>query len=453
MEIFNSRGNQQNMKSMTKHVKRGLLLLFTIPLLLIAGFFSFQIQQLSNQRAYIKTDYSVVNNITRGLLSVNAWKDHIVMIVTHQINNFEFTPKQENALKTQLDHVLHAMINKADTLIHKKQKTLKGKLKKVIVNMLVNEKKIHAQVPLFSQTILDEIKKPENKENLKKLVLAKIEQYGRITYDSTNDIARIENILAEHSSPDVNSFNLKCESELLMVDKELYAYTFSVIGIIVIFLVLWFVCRKQPELYSVLYACSVGLALIVLVAGLTSPMIEIDARIKEMSFFLLGEKIAFHDQVIFFQSKSIVDVVHILIKTGKWDSIIVGVLILVFSILFPLAKLISSKIYLLGNSTWKKNKLIGFFTFKSGKWSMADVYVVAIFMAYIGFKGILNSQLSQLNMKTESLASISTNETTLQPGFLLFVCFVLFGLLLSMILEKITADLPVTPLTEGSSRP
>ena len=34
--------------------------------------------------------------------------------------------------------------------------------------------------------------------------------------------------------------------------------------------------------------------------------------------------------------------------------------------------------------TTKKNKLIQFFAFKSGKWSMADVMVVAIFMAYIG---------------------------------------------------------------------
>jgi hypothetical protein len=425
---------------MTKSVKRALLLLITVPLLLIAGFFSFQIHQLSSQRAFIKTDYSVVNNITRGLLSVNAWKDHIALIVTRQINDFEFTPEQESTLKNQLDQVLHAMINKADTLIHKKQKSIKGKLKKAIVNILVDEKKLHSQVPQFSQTILDEIKKPENKANLKALAISKIEEYGKITYDSVNDVARIENILAAHSSPDVNSFNVKCESELLAVDKQMYVYTFSVIGIIAIFLVIWLICRKQPELYSILFACSVLLALIVLVAGLTSPMIEIDARIKEMSFLLLGEKIAFHDQVIFFQSKSIVDVVQVLIRTGKWDSIIVGILILVFSILFPVAKLISGKVYLLGNSYWRSNKLVKFFTFKSGKWSMADVYVVAIFMAYIGFKGILNNQLSQLNMKTESLASISTNETTLQPGFLLFICFVLFGLLLSTILERITTN-------------
>jgi hypothetical protein len=70
---------------------------------------------------------------------------------------------------------------------------------------------------------------------------------------------------------------------------------------------------------------------------------------------------------------------------------------------------------------------------------MADVYVIAIFMAYIGFQGILDHQLSRLNMETESLVSISTNNTSLQPGFIIFVGFVLYSLLLSMILLRITA--------------
>jgi hypothetical protein len=180
------------------------------------------------------------------------------------------------------------------------------------------------------------------------------------------------------------------------------------------------------------------LALVVLFVGLTTPMIEIDARIKEMSFLLIGEKISFHDQVIFFQSKSIIDVVVILIETGKFDSALIGVLILIFSVIFPIGKLLATKLYLLGNLKWRENKVIQFFAFKSGKWSMADVNVVAIFMAYIGFKGILDTQLANLNMKTESLASVSTNQTSLQPGFILFVGFVLFSLILSVILQKIT---------------
>jgi hypothetical protein len=167
-------------------------------------------------------------------------------------------------------------------------------------------------------------------------------------------------------------------------------------------------------------------------------MIEIDARIKELTFHLIGEPIEFKDQVIFFQSKSIVDVVHILLEAGKYDSILVGILILVFSILFPIAKVLSTKLYLLGKAKWRNNKVICYFAFKSGKWSMADVYVIAIFMAYIGFKGILDNQIKGLTMQTDSLVSLSTSETSLQPGFVLFVGFVLFSLILSEVLTRIT---------------
>jgi hypothetical protein len=69
---------------------------------------------------------------------------------------------------------------------------------------------------------------------------------------------------------------------------------------------------------------------------------------------------------------------------------------------------------------------------------MADVAVVAIFMAYVGFKGILDNQLSHLNVKSGDMESIATNKTALQPGYLIFIAFVLFGLVLSEILKRIT---------------
>lgn len=59
-------------------------------------------------------------------------------------------------------------------------------------------------------------------------------------------------------------------------------------------------------------------------------------------------------------------------------------------------------------------------------------------MAYIGFQERLNNQLSNFNMETESLVSIPTNKTSLQPGFIIFIGFVLFNLIFSTILKKIT---------------
>lgn len=429
-------------------LQRLLLIAFAGILLIISVWSGIQVHKLSDERAFIKNDYSVLNNITHGLLSVNAWRDHIVKVVTNRIDDFEFTPEQDKALKYEVSQILHAVINKADSMVNQKQRTLGGKIKKFAVKTLVNEDKIRERVPEFAETIVDELKKPKNKERIKFIARSKLEEFGSITYDSANDISRSQAILATYNVPDVSTFNSNATLWLNGLQERTFFFTYVILGIMILFLLLWIVLRNQKSLHTPLFVLSVLLTFVVLFVGLTSPMIEIDARIKEMSFLLIGERIAFHDQVIFFQSKSIVDVVRILIETGKYDSAFVGILILIFSIVFPIGKLLATKLYLLGNARWRTNPIIQFFAFKSGKWSMADVNVVAIFMAYIGFKGILDSQLSNLNMQTDSLASISTNETTLQPGFILFVAFVLFGLILSVILQRITkADVTIQPTT------
>lgn len=108
-----------------------------------------------------------------------------------------------------------------------------------------------------------------------------------------------------------------------------------------------------------------------------------------------------------------------------------------FSIVMPITKLLAMEIYFVGNQRIKSSRVVNWLAFKSGKWSMADVTVVAIFMTYIGFKGILDNQLQNLTIKTEALTSIATNLTSLQPGFIAFLGFVLYGLALSEILKRI----------------
>jgi transcription termination factor NusB len=420
-------------------LQRSLIITLSVFLLAIAAFSAYKVFSLSGRRAEIKRDYSLLNNITYGLLSVNAWRDHMVRVVTHRIDDFEFTPEQEVALKAEISEVLHAVINKADSMVNAKQKTFKGKIRKVAVKALYNEDKLHKKVPQFAETILKEVTNKKNKERLKFLIQSKLEQFGSVTYDSVNDVNRMQGILIKYQASSLAEFNQLSDTHLASLQKSTYFFMWVILGVMISFLILWWLVRDAKVYHTPLFVMSVLLALIVLFAGLTAPMIEIDARIKELTFHLIGEPIEFKDQVIFFQSKSIVDVVHILLATGKYDSIIVGVLIMAFSILFPVAKILSTKLYLLGKTKWRENKVIRYFAFKSGKWSMADVYVVAIFMAYIGFKGILDNQIKGLTMQTDSLVSLSTSETSLQPGFTLFIGFVLFSLVLSEVLTRITS--------------
>src|SRR5688572_10406362 len=188
-------------------LKRTLLILIGGILLAVAIWSGLQVHNLSHERAEIKKDYSVLNNITYGLLSVNAWRDHLVTVVTNRIDDFEFTPAQEDTLKQEIAQVLHAVINKAENMVDQKQKTVGGKLKKFAFKTFVNEDKIHDRVPEFAETIVKEIKKPKNKSRMKFLAKSKLEEVDSITYDSANDMKRVENILAKYNASDVNTFN------------------------------------------------------------------------------------------------------------------------------------------------------------------------------------------------------------------------------------------------------
>ncbi|MCD4711395.1 MAG: paraquat-inducible protein A, partial [Bacteroidales bacterium] len=168
-----------------------------------------------------------------------------------------------------------------------------------------------------------------------------------------------------------------------------------------------------------------------LLGGITTPMIDLEARIDQLMLQVLGEEIIFRNNILYFQSKSITDVVRILFEERTLPMIFVGVLVFTFSIIFPSLKLISSLLYTYRIGNLRENRLIRFFVIKSGKWSMADVMVVAIFMAFIGFNGIIGSQLDQLTRATEPVEIFTTNGTQLLAGFYLFLLFCISSLLLS----------------------
>jgi len=176
-------------------------------------------------------------------------------------------------------------------------------------------------------------------------------------------------------------------------------------------------------------------AFVLLIAGITLPMIDIEATISSFTFLLLGEPVTFENQVLFFQSKSILEVVGILMQRGDIALSVVAFLIFSFSILIPILKLVFSFVALARKRT-PKSKVAKFIVFKSGKWSMADVMVVALFMAYIGFSGVINSQLTQLERASGTLEVFTTNNSTLQLGFYLFTAYSVVGLLLASNLAK-----------------
>jgi hypothetical protein len=420
-----------------------ILLIIGVTCILIAiGYCGFNVHELSDRQQRIKKDYMVINNVSFGLLSVDQWRDNIVSAVDSQIQQFKLTPQQRQDLRKEIEQILNGLVDTAVGSIEKPQKSLSGKLTKLAFHVLTNKEKLKEKVPGFADKIMSEINKPSSYRRLKRIAQSELDSLGKQTYDSSKAAQKVfmDSVFKKYNATDKAGFEKQTESDLILIRKQTYNWAYGMLGGIVAILFLWWLIRNRKDLYTPLYIMSILSALILLIVGLTATMIQIDARIQEMDFYLLGQNITFKNQVLFFQSKSILDVVELLLKTGKLDSQIVGVLILAFSILFPMMKLLSTGIYMLDQKKWAKNKFIYYFAFKSGKWSMADVMVVAILMTYIGFNGIVNSTLSDLNLNNGTISSITTNNTAIQPGYIIFIGFVLYGFTLSGILKKITKE-------------
>ena len=424
------------------NITKIILILGLSALLITQGFFGYRLHELSKKQEQLKHDYAAMNSISLGLFSIEQWQDKIETIVSRQVRNLDLTPKQRRELQKEIEGVIIALIDKAEALITEpKKKSLRGKLVKFAVKNFVDVDTIKKKVPGIAKTILKKVDNPRMKKQLETMALEKIDQVDEIeSIDSTlTENAKIINTTYKrYQVTDIKSFNKKIEIGLKEIKTATYTYCIAMLGGIVVFLLAWWFFRKRGSLHATLFILSLAYAFILLGVGLTASMIEVDARIGAIDFVLLGQQITFKDQVLFFQSKSILDVVMILISGTAIDSILVGVLILIFSILFPAMKLSSTGIHLLGRKKLAENKVIKYFAFQSGKWSMADVIVIAILMAYIGLNGLLESQLASLKIPAESLTLISTHNTALQPGYIIFIAFVLFGLVLSTILKTIS---------------
>ena len=423
--------------------------------ILLAGecYCGFQLRKLSSEQEQLKEDYAMFNNITFGVFSVDLWRDKISGIITQKIKNFKVTNEQKKEMRQQVEQQLHGMVDKVVGEFNKPQKGIGNKLKKFAFKQFVDPKELHAQVPSFARTIMARLNSPRATKKLKGIATSKFEELADQTYDSTETayMKMTKHMFKKHSVTDGPSFNKHIESRLENIRKVTYDYAYAMLGFVGLVVLIWLILRNKAHFHVSLFGMSLLFALMLLFIGVTVSIIEVDARLSSLEIFLMGEKLSFNNQVLFFQSKSILGVAEILIKQPKPDSVTVGILIILFVILLPIFRIMARGLHLLCKPWIAENGITRYLAFESGKWDMADVMVVGIAMTYIGLNGILKSQLSSLNIKNEFLSTVTVNYTSLQPGYIIFVGYVIFAFYLSHFLEKITAAKCKEPTTSQTA--
>lgn len=428
------------MKTTSKTILPNMLLIVGLSLLLCGeAYFGYRVSALSKQQEQLKSDYSVANNITFGILSVDQWREKLATILDGKIDEFNMTADQKKDIQKNVEKQLNQLVDKAVAEMNKPQKSIGGKLKKLAFNALVDPEEIHAEVPVFAATIVNRINKPTSKKRLKNIISTKVDQLESQTFDNTEpaSVTVTRHIYKKYRVADAEAFEQTVNLQLNKIRTQMMNYTYAMVGCVLLALCLWLLMRRQVRLHTTLYILSLLFAFTLLLVGITATIIEVDARIQSLNFTLLSEKLAFNNQVIFFQSKSIVGIIESLIRQPKPDAILVGILILLFVVILPVLRIIGKGMLIWGRDQYAQNKIVKFLAFDLSKWDMADVMVVGIAMTYIGLNGILQSQLSNLNIQEELLSTVTQNNTALQPGYYIFVAYVIYSAILSLILKRI----------------
>jgi hypothetical protein len=402
---------------------------------LISGYLTFNIYQLSVKREVLIRDYTEVKNIKYGLLSVHAWKTQVSEIIAKKVREFQITSENRDELRISIERSMYQILDEVENIIQKNRDDLNFIEKlatSIFESLFFSVKDLRNKIPEFTEIILDELDNYETREKLRSFIMAKIDN---LLYETVGneDLSNITKIGEDYECKGIEPCGEILNEKLSEIDSQLNFYCRMIIFFSFFSFLILLIDTKKKEIkeYYLLFATS-G---ILLFGGLTTPMIDIDARINSFNFKLMGESLSFNDQILFHQSKSIIGVIKVLLYTGEIQSILVGCLIFLFSVVFPVSKLIAS-ISVLEDPSIRKNKTMSFLAFKSGKWSMADVMVVAIFMAYIGFKGIIRNQLSQIENLSSRVEILTTDNSNFGIGFLLFAFFCITSLFLSADIEK-----------------
>jgi hypothetical protein len=412
--------------------------MISMALLITAVILTVQMIGMARKVQDMKMDLAEINHVRHGLLNADAWRDQVTLILGKKIVEFDLTPENRGELQDALERIMYELLDDLEEIIDERTSGQFAGMKKWIAGMVLNVDQLRDSVPSYAGQVLDEINRPATKLGIQNYLNDKLGDLSDATY-SLDSTRVVDQILQKYGLTGKTEGRETLSAGISSGEEEINLRVMLILIVVLLIFLLNAIARTPPDRFRapVLVLASFSL----LAGGISTPMIDLEARIDMLQFSLIGELVVFRDNIIFFQTKSITDIVEILIRDGSFEMIFVGILIFTFSIVFPITKLVSSWLYSLRLGELNNNRLIRFFVIKSGKWSMADVMVVAIFMAYIGFNGIVGNQLDMLRESSESVEIFTTNGTRLLGGFYLFLSFCISSLVLSEILVRKTNNI------------
>lgn len=417
-------------------------------LLLVTLYLTAVVISLAAQVKRYETDLAELNDVKYGLFDADNWVAQVSDILERHIDAFELTDANKPALKRNIERVLDRLLVEMDAYQRRQNQQatgwfdrVRGSLRQGMQDLFIDLDDLREKVPFYAEKVLEELSRPEAKADIKVQLKSALSDLAKSTF-ATTDRSGFEAVLSGYGCADATACRSLLAMRIAQTRETVIQRSITVIGLAALLFVV--ALYRSRDLSQTQMLVLTLITLILLAGGVMTPMIGIEAKISLLRLELLGEPVVFENQVLYFQSKSVFDVVRVLVDTGEPDMLLVGFLIAMFSVAFPVGKVVASYVYYHDLRGLRANALVRFFALKSGKWSMADVMVVAMLMAFIGFRGLVSNQLSSLSAAPEAVEVLTTDGTLLQVGFYLFLAFTIGSLVVSTVLDNRFGERHVT---------
>ena len=393
-------------------------------LLLPAIWFSWKTVDGLAARRLIRTDLAEITNVRYGILSADQWRNLIGPMLNAQVDKLDLKG-QSKSLRPQVQRALNALLDKMDA---DKPSGLQG----VLVSKMIES--LRPQVPEYTDVVMAQLVNQGTQKSFRDSIRGVMANAAANTF-STTDMTTYNAILTHYGCSNGVTCEQTLGNKIAEVDTKLNRYYLTVLASAALGFILLMAGRPALSRGAVVVLMLFCLAM--LAGGVLSPMLEVEVRVTKIDATLLGTPIEFRDQSLYYRSKTVFEVFQTLIHMGRPEMTLVGVLVILFSVVFPTLKMLALGASLFRPALLRTNRFVKLLAFELSKWSMADVMVLAIFMAFVAFNGVIGSAFDGLRtVPNVQQVLIPTNASKILPGYYLFIGFCVASIILSRKLER-----------------
>jgi hypothetical protein len=393
-------------------------------LLLPAIWFTWKTVDGLAARRLLRTDLAEITNVRYGMLSATQWRTIIAPILNAQLDKLDLRGQSKN-LRPAVGRALNTLLDKLDA-------TKPAGLQGLMVSKMVQT--LRPQVPQYSDVIMAQLVNQQTEKSFKDSIRGVLANAVANTF-ATTDMTTYNAILAHYGCSDSVACEQTLGNQIAAADANLNRDYRIVLASTALAFLLLLVGRRALSRGVVVVLMLYCLTM--LAGGVLSPMLEVEARVTKIDATLLGQPIEFRDQSLYYRSKTVFEVFQTLIHMGRPEMTLVGVLVILFSVVFPTLKMLALVASLFRPALLRTSRFIQLLAFDLSKWSMADVMVLAIFMSFVAFNGVIGSAFDGLRtVPNVQQVLIPTNASKILPGYYLFFGFCVASIILSAKLQR-----------------